>query len=111
LSPEGLPDEDKEAVAASKKTRLTIAKIRAKAAEKKMDLVQSALNAAQTDLKKAKDAYEKLKEKKPVVETVSLEQKMMEAGRLAKETRAAANKAIAESQEGMPDEELEADAA
>ena len=38
LSPEGLPDEDKEAVAASKKTRLTIAKIRAKAAQKKMDL-------------------------------------------------------------------------
>jgi hypothetical protein len=111
LSPEGLPDEDKEAVAASKKTRLTIAKIRAKAAQKKMDLAKSALNAAQTDLKEAKDAYEKLKEKKPVVEKVFLEQKMMEAGRLAKETRAAANKAIAESEEGMPDEELEADAA
>ena len=111
LSPEGLPDEDKEAVAASKETRLTIAKIRAKAVQKKMDLAQSALNAAQTDSKEAKDAYKKLKEKKPVVETVSLEQKMMEAGRLAKVTRAAANKAIAESEEGMPDEELEADAA
>ena len=36
---------------------------------------------------------------------------MMEAGRLAKETRAVANKAIADSEDGMPDEDLEADAA
>ena len=36
INPEGLPDEDLEAASASKQTRLTIAKIKAKSADKKM---------------------------------------------------------------------------
>ena len=92
-----LPDENLEAEAAKKNTKHKIALIRMKSIEAARDKAQSELS--QNPILKAKAELQK--------QELALKKVQKEA----EQAKIAATNAIAESEEGFPDEQLEADSA